>query len=523
MSETEKPLAHTDPQAARHRAAQYIRMSTEHQQYSTENQADVIREYAGKRGYDVVRTFEDAGKSGLRIQGRDALKKLLEVVQSGQADFDTILAYDISRWGRFQDADESAYYEYICKRAGVHVEYCAEQFENDGSPTATIIKSVKRAMAGEYSRELSTRVFQGQCRLIQLGYRQGGPAGFGLRRMLIDQAGQSKGLLKRGEKKSLQTDRVILVPGPQAEVEMVRRMYEMFTRDGLKESQIAERLNTQGVINAESDCPWNHATVRQVLINEKYVGNNVYNRKSFKLRKKRVINPPDMWIRQDGAFERIIEPEIFFMARGIFVERAREFSNEELLAKLQSLYAAHGMLSSVLIDGADGLPSSAVYQTRFGGLVKAYRLVGYIPDHDYGYLEINRHLRQLREPFVADVIQQLEQIGARASRDKQSGLLLINGEYSASILLARSRQTQAGALRWLVRLDKELLPDITVVARMDAENRSPTDFYLLPRIDIPAPNIRLGESNGIGIDAFRHETLNYFFALAARANIEVAA
>jgi DNA invertase Pin-like site-specific DNA recombinase len=106
-----------------------------------------------------------------------------------------ILVYDISRWGRFQDADESAYYEYICKRAGIRVIYCAEQFENDGSPVSTIVKGVKRAMAGEYSRELSVKVFAGQCRLIEKGFRQGGTAGFGLRRMLIDQHGNEKGIL----------------------------------------------------------------------------------------------------------------------------------------------------------------------------------------------------------------------------------------------------------------------------------------------------------------------------------------
>ena len=84
-----------------------------------------------------------------------------------------MIVYDVSRWGRFQDADESAYYEYICRRAGISVIYCAEQFENDGSPVSTIVKGVKRAMAGEYSRELSAKVFAGQCRLIELGFRQG--------------------------------------------------------------------------------------------------------------------------------------------------------------------------------------------------------------------------------------------------------------------------------------------------------------------------------------------------------------
>jgi DNA invertase Pin-like site-specific DNA recombinase len=88
------------------RAAQYVRMSTEHQQYSTENQSDVIREYAAKRGMEIVRTFADSGKS-LRLDGRDALKELITVVQSGAADFSAILVYDVSRRGRFQDADES--------------------------------------------------------------------------------------------------------------------------------------------------------------------------------------------------------------------------------------------------------------------------------------------------------------------------------------------------------------------------------------------------------------------------------
>src|SRR5512132_2828403 len=168
------------------------------------------------------------GKSGLRLEGRDQLQRLIADVESGCADFQVVLVYDVSRWGRFQDADESAYYEYVCKRAGIAVHYCAEQFENDGSPVSTIVKGVKRAMAGEYSRELSSKVFQGACRLIQLGYKQGGTAGFGLRRMLIDQNGQHKAVLKMGEHKCLQTDRVILVPGPEEEVKTVQWMYEVF-------------------------------------------------------------------------------------------------------------------------------------------------------------------------------------------------------------------------------------------------------------------------------------------------------
>ena len=116
------------------RAAQYVRMSTEHQQYSTENQADKILDYAAQHGFEIVRTYADEGKSGLSISGRDGLQRLLADVKVGNTDFEAVLVYDVSRWGRFQDADESAHYEYTCKQAGILVIYCAEQFENDGSP-----------------------------------------------------------------------------------------------------------------------------------------------------------------------------------------------------------------------------------------------------------------------------------------------------------------------------------------------------------------------------------------------------
>ncbi len=92
------------------RAAEYVRMSTEHQQYSTHNQSDRIREYAERRGIEIVRTYADEGKSGLSIGGRAGLQRLIADAESGDADFSLILVYDVSRWGRFQDADESAYY-----------------------------------------------------------------------------------------------------------------------------------------------------------------------------------------------------------------------------------------------------------------------------------------------------------------------------------------------------------------------------------------------------------------------------
>lgn len=255
-------------------AAEYVRMSTEHQRYSTDNQSAVIRTYAMQRGYDVVRTYADEGKSGLNLGGRAALQKLLADIESGNANYKALLVYDVSRWGRFQDPDEAASYELRCRRAGVAVHYCAEQFENDGSIGSSIIKTVKRAMAGEYSRELSVKVFGGQANLIRLGFRQGGSAGFGLRRILVDEHGNPKATLVRGEHKSIATDRVILVPGPDDEVRIVQEVYQRFVNDRQSEVEIAKVLNARGILS-DLGRPWTRGTVHQLLINEKYIGNNV--------------------------------------------------------------------------------------------------------------------------------------------------------------------------------------------------------------------------------------------------------
>ena len=504
------------------RAAEYVRMSTEHQQYSTENQQDVHRQYAKSRGMAIVRTYTDAGKSGLTIGGRDALQQLIHDVESGQADFSVILVYDVSRWGRFQDADESAYYEYICRRAKIAVHYCAEQFENDGSPISTIVKGVKRAMAGEYSRELSAKVFIGQCRLIELGFRQGGAPGFGLRRMLRDANGQAKGLLNRREQKSIQTDRVVLVPGPPEEIEIVHWIYRTFVDDRTVESKLAAMLNQRGV-RTDLGRAWTRATVHEVLTNEKYIGNNVYNRVSFKLQKKRVENPPEMWIRKNAAFESIVSPDLFLRAQDIIAERSRTFTNEELLAHLRGLLEREGRLSGLLIDETEGLASSSIYRTRFGSLIRAYQLIGYTPDRDYQFIETNRQLRLMYPQAVADCIERMRELGGAVECDPATDLLTVNDEFTASLVIARCRQTPSGAFRWLIRFDAGLAPDITVALRMDAENAKPLDYYLLPRLDLTFEKLLLAEDNPVRLDTYRFDALDFFFGMAQRSRIPEAA
>lgn len=504
------------------KAAQYVRMSTEHQQFSTNNQIVAIAKFAEENGYEIVRTYADEGKSGLNLGGRAGLQQVLYDVEAGRADYKALLVYDVSRLGRFQDTDEAATYELRLRSAGIRVEYATEQFRNDGSIGSSIIKTVKRAMAGEYSRELSVKVFAGQSNLVRLGFRQGGAAGFGLRRLLVDQSGAPKAELGRGEQKSIATDRIILVPGPPEEVEIVREVYRLFVGEGRSERDIAAELNQRGLVT-DLERPWTRGTVHQVLINEKYIGNNVWAQTSFKLKQRHVRNAPHEWVRSDGAFTAIVDKKLFDKAQAIIAVRSERLTGEEMLDRLRTILAGHGTLSGLIIDEAESAPSSSAYRSRFGSLLRAYALVGFVPGHDYSYLETNRKLRQLHPAIVSEVIEGIAATGGSVTKDPTTDLLTINGEFTASIVVVRCFQTAAGSLRWKLRLDTALQPDLTVAIRMDAENIRPRDHYLLPRLGMQDAVLRLAEFNGLSLDAYRFETLEAFYAMAARQPWPVAA
>lgn len=502
-------------------AAQYVRMSTEHQQYSPENQADVIARYAASHGLQIVRTYSDHGRSGLNLSGREGLQKLLEDGQGGTCDFSSLLVYDVSRWGRFQDVDESAYYEYILKRADISVHYCAEQFENDGSIGSTLLKTVKRTMAGEYSRELSVKVFAGQCRLIELGFRQGGPAGYGLRRQLVDQSGAPKTLLNRGERKSIQTDRVVLVPGPESEIAVVREIFERYVFRGESEAQIAAALNDRGLVT-DLQRPWRSAVVRQVISNPKYVGTNVFNRRSFKLKRKLIHNPPEMWIVRRGAFEPIVDEDVYLQAQAIIQARNLRLSDDQLLDRLRQFLVEHGTLSGVLIDETPDMPSSSLYASRFGGLHRAYQLIGWNPHRDFSYVEINRFLRHKHSDLIQSIISELKSVGAETQHDQSTGLFEVNRQFTASIVLSRCMETPAHSFRWLIRFEPTLLPDVTIAVRFAPGNAEVLDYYLFPRIDVLWEKLRLAPDNGVVIDLYRFDNLTFFTSLARRVHVEAA-
>ena len=339
-------------------AAQYLRMSTEHQQYSFANQADAIARYAMERGFQIVKTYSDGARSGLRITNRPGLKQLLKDVVDAKFPFQVIFVYDVSRWGRFQDVDEAAHYECLCKSSGVPVHYCAEIFPNDNSISGLIVKAVKRTMAGEYSRELSVKVKAGLMRLTRMGYKAGSCPPYGMRRMLLDVHGKPKQLLADGERKSIATERVILVPGPKKEVLVVQRIFREYADEERSLTEIARRLNTERIPFVQGG-QWTTTTITHALERPQYMGTHVWGRTTAFLSGPSKKVSPENWAVCPNAFLPIVNAEVFERARERLANVSYRLSNEQLLERLKLVPAESGKLTrkTIEVPFTRGLPA----------------------------------------------------------------------------------------------------------------------------------------------------------------------
>ncbi len=464
-------------------AAQYVRMSTEHQQYSLENQSAAIQNYANSHGFEIVQTYSDAAKTGVVLKRRNGLRKLQQDVVAGNAPYKVILVYDVSRWGRFLDTDESAHYEFVCKSAGVPVHYCAEIFANDGSLPSLIMKALKRTMAGEYSRELGVKVLAGQRRLALLGFKQGGMPGYGLRRLLVSSDRHPKQQLAFGQRKSIATDRVILVPGPAQEVQVVRDIYQMLISGRLPIHAIARELNRRGIPYQEGS-RWSHHTVADVLTQPKYAGFYVYGRTTRRLYTPTVRLPKCDWLVSPGAFEPVVDCATFLEAQRILQSRTINKSEEELLEALKRLLTQEGRLSLNLVKESPEMPSPSTYRLRFGSLRKAYELIGYGRPDQFGPIDLRRRTQALREELVARIVASFpNEISVVRRGGRWRNQLRLRNRLTVSILIVRSIRAWKETVRWRVDPVRHERKHVTLLARLDEANQRFLDYHVLPSID----------------------------------------
>lgn len=486
-------------------------MSTEHQQYSIENQSAAIALYAAAQNIAVVRDFVDHGKTGTTIKGRKGLQDLLAVIQSGAADFDVVLVYDVSRWGRFQDADEAAHYEFLCKRAGITVRYCAEQFENDNSPTSNLLKAFKRTMAGEYSRELSVKIAVGQRRLASMGYWQGGYSPFGYQRQILSPDGTRKEVLKYRQWKSVSTDRVTLTPGPPEQVETVKLAFDLYTKKRKNRKEIAEILNRRGVLLGRR--PWTMQMLQKFLTEPVYRGAYAYGR----YRNAR-LQPQDTWTVMEHTFPAIVSEKQWNRASELIAEEVKPLEDGEMLSALERLWLKAGKLNTKLINADKTIPSAMAYKYHFGSLTEAYKRIDYPFVKQYSFLHPIRLVRKMRDELADEICARIRGIGGTAERAPGPGWLLINGNITVKLTFSTGCSWRVpGRVIWTLVLGKRLNCDVMIVARLRPPRESIFDYFVIPACSQLHGGLHVHVENNAGfLDLYRRKNLDDFIGAFRR-------
>jgi DNA invertase Pin-like site-specific DNA recombinase len=466
-------------------AAQYVRTSVPFQDAYLDRQKAMIADFARKNGFRIVRTYADSARSGVVLSRRKAMQSLLNDILQQKATYRSILVYDVSRWGRFQDVDEAAHYEFLCRSSGVPVYYCDEPYLNKGNITGAVFKNMRRCQAGEFSRELSEKTYRAKKHVAELGFRVGGAAGYGLRRRMISKSGQPLQQLASGEHKYGPTNRIILVPGPKREVEHVREIFAMAAANHGDCQQIVREMNRRNV-RFHTGRIWDYYDIYRMLTNPKYKGQNVWGRTSVKLKSPARKVGPENWVIKEGAFAPIVDACIFNRVQEILRNRREPpWTGEELLSRLRKLHSQKGKLSQRIIDDTPGMPSSATYYAHFGPLRRVYPLIDYRPEKGT-FTKIFR--RDQNERLRAELFSQIhslfhQDISLFHFPNRKRLILRLDNGLSISVVLCRSLKLKTGQVAWKLYPTRAESDYVTLLCRLNKTNEGFLDFYLFPFIE----------------------------------------
>ena len=299
------------------KAIAYYRFSAEDkQENSIEIQRTQAEQFASNHDIEIIHEEIDEGKSGL-LAARPGFEHLFNdwVLNPQAPKSDCVFVLNVSRWGRFQDTDEGAYWEMKCKKRGYKVIYFSRGLPKDEERLISSLEtSIDRYMAAEHSRKLSDDVWHGSVKVTEQGFSAGGTAPYGYARALFDERRNRVGTLEPGEHKVISNQRIMFEPVKTGEVEVIKRIFHEFTKLGYSPNEIVNGLNNDGILTAKRKV-WNSSGVIRILTNETYTGTRIYNKTWSRLKKKKRANPPEEWVRCLGAHDALVDLETFYAAQ----------------------------------------------------------------------------------------------------------------------------------------------------------------------------------------------------------------
>jgi hypothetical protein len=294
---------------------------------------------------------------------------------------------------------------------------------------------------------------------------------------MISAGGEQRKILSAGELKGLRKDRVILVRGPEEEVECVREMYRLVVEENRSAYYIANELNRRGIKSPTGK--WRPQTVNRILTGPKYAGYSVWNRTTCRLGSPKVRVAKSHWVLKSRAFEPVVEPQLFEQAQVALGEQRQPYSNEELLNSLRDLLMRNGKLSYEILKESPDLASMNTLIRRFGTLRHAFALAGYGNQRTMPSDEQRHIARRFRDQLFSQVMSLFPgQISIFRPGAKAPRCLDVDGTFRVSVVVCPAVRRDHG-VNWFI--DERLTQDtgLTLLARLKSNNTQVRDYYVL--------------------------------------------
>ena len=294
----------------------YARLSNDDDpaQNSLQNQQEICRAFAEKKGWSIVGSSTDDNISGMNFsrRGLDTLTAALQVKQ-----IDAVLVKDLSRLGRHRT--QTALFIDFLRQQQVRVISVTEGVDTFCEEDDLMI-GVRGLMNDYYAKDIGKK--------IRAGYRQK----------------QKDGLVITppfGYWKDRNTNQILV---QQEAAETVQLIYALYLQ-GCGQKEIARRLNSLGRktpaqirterLGYDSQKPhktrdgqflWTYASVKNVLVEEAYTGVLVNHRREYLGGKARAVSETD-WLRHENSYPVIIEKIIWQQVQTRLKQQARPAVN----------------------------------------------------------------------------------------------------------------------------------------------------------------------------------------------------
>ncbi|MBI1804044.1 MAG: recombinase family protein [Ignavibacteria bacterium] len=323
-------------------AVAYVRCSTETQEDSPDQQRKAILDFASTKGYEVTGWYIDFGKSGTTFEQRPEFQRLKTTIDC-KPNFQAVICYDESRWGRAIDAEENTYWRVHFRKFGVDVVLVKTSVDrtNEFAPMLSAFEGVQ---ASQYSKKLSELTLRGA---KNNGiYSNGGTAPYGYQRIAINTKTGNRRLLQAGEWSISGQEKVCWALGDPEEINVVKMIFQM-RHNGVSLFLITKSLNDRSIPCPKrgrwrnKDQKWSTVTVRTILENPTYYGARVYNRNSMSkiqaqqkgMDQKHGVSYPHWrndrseWLIEEGAHEAIITKELWQEVNNLIQTEMKKKSN----------------------------------------------------------------------------------------------------------------------------------------------------------------------------------------------------